>query len=148
MLARITSSPHFESRRISGNSIASFQEREDFSRRLGEKPDSFIDAILNFDNRIYALIVPTLSLRESTVLAYLIRFDEEKGKFVASSSNDPSKIGEGDHLFAAIEDLEKKISTIAEAETIPSGTPLAMSRSGKLSGTDNQIVVQHYFGHS
>ncbi|MCL4519505.1 MAG: hypothetical protein M1587_09940 [Thaumarchaeota archaeon] len=81
-------------------------------------------------------------------MAYLIRFDEERGKFVASSFDDPSKTGEGDHLFAAIEDLEKKISTIAEAETIPIDTPLAMSRSGKLSATENQIVVQHYFGHS
>ncbi|MDG6907869.1 MAG: hypothetical protein JRN20_19020 [Nitrososphaerota archaeon] len=81
-------------------------------------------------------------------MAYLIRFDEEKGKFVASSSNDPSKTGEGDHLFAAIEDLEKKISKISQAETIPGDTPLAMSRSGKLSGTENQIVFQRYIGHS
>lgn len=81
-------------------------------------------------------------------MAYLIRFDEKRGKFIASSFDDLTKTGEGDHLFAAIEDLEKKITTGVDAEANPGGTPLAMSRSGKLSGADNQIVVQHYFGHS
>ncbi|MDG6996965.1 MAG: hypothetical protein JRN52_13680 [Nitrososphaerota archaeon] len=44
----------------------------------------------------------------------MVRYDGDKGKYVARHITDASHVGEGDHLFAAIDDLERNLAKVAE----------------------------------
>ena len=52
--------------------------------------------------------------QRASPLAYLVRYDGDKEKYVARCITDMSNVGEGDHLFAAIDDLEKNLAKVAE----------------------------------
>ena len=44
-------------------------------------------------------------------MTYIINFDQSSGKFIVRSTEEPSLVGRGEHLFAAIDELENKIAS-------------------------------------
>ncbi len=42
-------------------------------------------------------------------MTYIINFDQTSCKVIVKSTEEPNLVGRGEHLFAAIDDLEKKM---------------------------------------
>ena len=64
-------------------------------------------------------------------MTYIINFDQSSGKFIVRSTEEPSLVGQGEHLFAAIDDLEKKIVS-KKRETMHERTGVKDTANGEI----------------
>jgi hypothetical protein len=64
-------------------------------------------------------------------LSYIVTFDDASGKYLARKPKTYFPVGEGNSLYSAVDDLERKLSGKTKSRDLPINKPVVCSKCGK-----------------